>query len=81
MEIIHLQHNVIKRLDGAFAKMKRLRELRLDGNKIMFLQPYDFQGCSCLTYLDVSFNGLKSLEVRASLIIKNLKVFKKPPKP
>jgi Leucine-rich repeat (LRR) protein len=60
LETLFLHQNKITDIDEAFAKLNKLRELRLDKNRISKL--INLQGLQALRSLDVSFNAVSSLE-------------------
>ena len=65
LETLKLQQNGISKLISAFTNMKKLRDLRLDRNK---LQTVDYlHQCSSLRVLDLSWNNLKTLDGIAGL--------------
>ncbi len=68
LEIIHLQYNKIRKLDGIFARLKKLQDLRLDANQLKYALPTDFEFCKKLSVLDLSNNSLTSIEVTHSLL-------------
>ena len=59
--------------DRAFASQRRLKELRLGGNKISELTEKTFSGLSKLESLDLSHNFLERLENRVFKPLKSLK--------
>uniref|UniRef100_A0A0X3PR34 Protein phosphatase 1 regulatory subunit 7 n=3 Tax=Schistocephalus solidus TaxID=70667 RepID=A0A0X3PR34_SCHSO len=62
LEVVHLQHNNVRKIENAFTDCAALKELRLDFNCISKVSSLTFEKCENLTVLDLSFNQLQSIE-------------------
>eukprot|EP01042_Synura_sphagnicola_P032826 gene32826-42201_t len=59
-EVLYLQHNKIDSTFEVFKSMNKLRELRLDGNRLRKVE--SLQSCQFLRRLDLSHNGLVAVD-------------------
>ena len=64
IEKLMLQQNEIKRICDAFKQLIKLKELRLDRNRLTSVE--NLVNCGALKILDLSYNHIASLEVRSS---------------
>lgn len=66
---LRLEHNYLKRLDGATMGLSRLQSLNLSHNKLFYLSSDDLIGLDELKILDVSHNFLQTLEDTSKVIV------------
>lgn len=59
---LHLEYNLLTKLDGALAGLGNLRKLIISHNELENIKSVDFDKMEELEYLDLSFNKLKSLK-------------------
>jgi Leucine-rich repeat (LRR) protein len=59
-EILHLNNNRIESVSDVFKSMGKLRELRLDGNRLKKIE--SLQSCQFLRRLDLSHNAIASVD-------------------
>lgn len=65
LERLHIQQNSIQRIGDAFKHMTKLRDVRLDRNKLASVE--GLGACSSLRVLDLSYNQIAALDGLAGL--------------
>ncbi|XP_074647036.1 uncharacterized protein LOC141903059 isoform X2 [Tubulanus polymorphus] len=58
---LQLQHNLIKNIGKGLMNLKKLKQLRLDYNNLIKMEPTELASCSMITYLNISHNRLDNL--------------------
>jgi Leucine-rich repeat (LRR) protein len=65
LESLMLQQNGVDAIPIFFSSLNKLRELRLDRNKLLIID--NLSSCSSLRTLDISYNSISSLDGIAGL--------------